>query len=59
LGIISLQKRRIRGDLIQVFGIMKGSDTVDFGTFFELDNGGGHTLRGHNWKLKVNRCRLL
>ena len=26
--------------------------------FFELDNGGGHALRGHNWKLKVNRCRL-
>ena len=37
---------------------MKGFDTVDFGAFFELDNGGGHALRGHNWKLKVSRCRL-
>jgi len=58
LGITSLQKRRTRGDLIQVFRIVKGFDTVDFGAFFELDNGGGHALRGHNWKLKVNRCRL-
>ena len=37
---------------------MKGFDTVDFGAFFELDNGGWHALRGHNWKLKVNTCRL-
>jgi len=57
LGITSLKKRRIR-DLIQVFRIVKGFDTVDFGSFFELNNGGGHALRGHNWKLKVNRCRL-
>ena len=56
-GITSLQKRRTRGDLIQVFRIVKCFDTVDFGAFFELDNGGGHALRGHNWKLKVNRCR--
>ena len=53
LGITSLQKRRNTVDLIQVFIIVKGFDTVDFGTFFELDNGGGHALRGHNWKLKV------
>ena len=57
LGITSLQKRRIRGDLIQDFRIVKGL-THDFGTFFELDNGGGHEPRGQIWKLKVNRCRL-
>ena len=34
LGITSLQKRRTRGDLIQVFRIVKGFDTVDFGAFF-------------------------
>jgi len=33
LGIISLKRRRIRGDLIQVFRIVKAFDTVDFGTF--------------------------
>ena len=57
LGITSLEERRIRGDLIQVFRIVKGFDKVDLGTFFELDNGGGYALRGHKWKLKVNRCR--
>ena len=34
LGITSLKKRRIRGDLIQVFRRVKGFDTVDFGSFF-------------------------
>jgi len=47
LGITSLEERRIRGDLIQVFRIVKGFDKVDLGTFFELHNGGGHALRGH------------
>jgi len=58
LGITSLEKRRIRGDLIQVFRIMKGFDKVDRESFFELDNGGGHGLRGHQWKLKVKRSRF-
>ena len=58
LGITSLEKRRIRGDLIQVFRTMKGFDKVDRESFFELDNGGGHGLRGHQWKLKVKRSRF-
>ena len=37
--------------------IVKGFDKVDLGTFFELNNGGGHALRGHKWKLRVHRCR--
>ena len=57
LGIPSLEERRIRGDVIQVFRIVKCFDKVGLGTFFELDNGGRHALRGHKWKLKVNRCR--
>ena len=58
LGITSLEKRRIRGDLIQVFRIVRGFDKVEFEELFELDDGGGHVLRGHNWKLEVKRCRL-
>ena len=57
LGITSLEKRRIR-DLIQVFRIVRSFDRVEFDELFELDDGGGHVLRGHNWKLKVKRCRL-
>ena len=26
--------------------------------FFELDHGGGHDLRGHRFKVKVQRSRL-
>jgi len=58
LGITSLEKRRVRGDLIQVFRIVKGFDLMNIEDFFELDNGGGHALRGHKWKLKVKRNRL-
>jgi len=47
LGITSLGKRRVRGDLIQVFRIVKGFDSLNIEDFFELDNGGGHALRGH------------
>jgi len=58
LGITTLEKRRVRGDLIQVFRIVKGFDLVNIENFFELDDGGGHALRGHKWKLKVKRNRL-
>jgi len=37
---------------------MKGIDKVDTGHFFELDDGGGYDLRGHNLKVKVQRSRL-
>ena len=54
----SLVKRRMRGDLIQAYRIMKGIDRVDIKHFFELDDGGGYDLRGHSLKIKVQRSRL-
>jgi len=30
----------------------------EFLGFFELDDGGGHALKGHKWKLKVKKRRL-
>jgi len=53
----SLVKRRLR-DLIQAYRIMNEIDKVDIGHFFELDDGGGYDLRGHNLKVKVQRSRL-
>jgi len=58
LGILSLEKRRLRGDLNQVFRIVKGFDKVDSCDFFQLDNSSRYELRGHSYKLKVRRCRL-
>jgi len=42
---MSIEKRRSRGDLIQISRILKGFDSVDADHFFELD-----VLRGVNYK---------
>ena len=47
----SLVKRRLRGDLIQVYRIMSGIDKVNMEHFIELEHGGGHDLRGHRFKV--------
>ena len=54
----SLVKRRLRGDLIQAYHVLKGIDKVDNEHFFELDDGGGYDLRGHNLRVKAQRSRL-
>ena len=54
----SLVKRRMRGDLFQVYRMMKEIDKVDIEHFFELDDGGGYDLRGHSLKVKVQKNRL-
>ena len=48
-GLISLEKRRIREDLIQVFKVMKGIDKIDYNTFLEVSTLG--KTRGHSLKL--------
>ena len=56
LGIYSLEKRRLRGDLIEAYKILTGKERVDKDKFFTpaLND---HGLRGHTWKLFKPRCR--
>ena len=54
-GLMSLEKRRVRGDLIQVFKMLKGFDKMDSTKFFKLA-GNGKT-RGNSFKIKKTRSR--
>jgi hypothetical protein len=55
-GLIRVQERHIRGDLIQVFKLIKGIDRVDFNKFFQLSD--TDRTRGHKYKIIKNRSRL-
>jgi ribonuclease P/MRP protein subunit RPP40 len=52
-GLTSLEKRRVRGDLIQVFKILKGIDRVNYKDYFQISNTG--RTRGHSYKLIKKR----
>jgi len=53
--LTTLETRKLRGDLIEVFKIFKGFDDLDPTMVFELSQ--AHT-RGHSLKLTKPRCRL-
>jgi len=55
LGLWSLEDRRIRPDLIEVFKIIHGLSTVNFSTFFEYTK--HEKTREHPLKLNKNRVR--
>ena len=56
LGLISIEKRQTRGDLIQVFKLIKGVDNVDYREFFQLAD--YSRTRGHSFKITKVRSRL-
>ena len=56
LDLWTLEERRNRADLIEVFKIYKGYSTVKFEEMFETDR--NHRTRGHSVKLNKHQTRL-
>ena len=56
LGLPTLQFRRERADMLQVFKILNGYEDIDSSRLFTLSSTG---LRGHSLKLFKERSRLL
>ena len=55
LGLTTLSKRRIRGDLIETFKILTDREKLNKNDFFQLADQ-QHGLRGHTLKLFKKRC---
>ncbi len=56
LGLWTLEERRNRSDLIEVFRMYRGLSATPFTVFFELDN--TRKTRGHEAKLRKHHSRL-
>lgn len=56
LGMYSVERRFLRGDMIQVFKIFKSFDNIETNKFFTVDH--GSVTRGHNKKIKKRTCHL-
>lgn len=55
-GLTTLDDRRTRGDMIEVFKIIKGIDKVNYWDFFQL--AANSRTRGHRYKLAKSRSKL-
>ena len=55
-GLTTLETRRLRGDHIEVFKILKGHENIDRNMFFSLEK--DSRTRGHEVKLVKDQCRL-
>ena len=56
LELPSLEERRVRGDLIEKFKLLKGIAKLDCSLFFILS--GDSKVRGHTYKIVKNGFRL-
>ena len=54
LGLWSLQERRNRTDLIELFKLVKGFSGTPWNEFFHRSE--NIVTRGHSWKLLKNHC---
>src|SRR5207245_8945743 len=55
-GLTTLEERRTRGDLIEVFKMIKGLNKSDYTRFFTLAQ--NNRTRGHALKMIKNRSRV-
>ena len=55
-GLTSLECRRVRGDMIEVFKLVKGYEKLDHSIRIKVAESTGR--RGHPYKLVKNRARL-
>ena len=55
-GLTTLDERRTRGDLIEVFKMIKGLNKAEYKCFFTISQ--NSRTRGHRFKLVKNRSRL-
>jgi len=56
LRLTTLEQRRKRGDLIEVYKLMTGKEKVDYQQFFHKTSA-GHNLRGHSMKLTTQQSK--
>lgn len=54
--LTTLEERRDRGDLIEVYKFISGINKVDYKKFFTISN--NNRTRGHKYKLEKSRSRL-
>ena len=60
LNLTSLEERRVRGDLIEVFKIIHGFENINRKQFFKLvSEVSPHETRGHPWKIHTPQTRLV
>jgi len=55
LKLWSLQERRNRADLVELFKMVRGISTVPLDSYFQLAD--GSRTRGHSWKLMKSHIR--
>ena len=55
-GLTTLERRRLRGDQIEVFKILNGYENIDSNIFFEIKE--SKISRGHNYTLVKKQSRL-
>ena len=56
LGMFSVERRFLRGDMIQVYKIFTSIDNIEANKFFVVDH--RQETRGHNKKIRKKACHL-